>query len=42
MSTPNEHPGVVNLNKTATRHVTNIAAARRATYLKRRCPSGLR
>lgn len=35
MSTPNEHPEVVNLNKTATRHVTNIAAARRELAARR-------
>src|SRR5216683_1390181 len=35
MPAPNEHPEVVNLNKTATRHLTNIAAARRGLAARR-------
>jgi hypothetical protein len=35
MSTANEHPEVANLNKTATRHVTNLAAARRELAARR-------
>ena len=35
MPEPNEHPEVVNLNKTVTRHATNVAAARRGLAARR-------
>ena len=35
MPAPDEHPEVVNLNKTVVRHVTNVAAARRGLAARR-------